>query len=132
MEAPLVGVLEEPSAPVYEEVLERQADLFGGITGLCAVASPDDAAPVQAAERVGQAFFAFEQLLLDGEQYSPGQDRSWNAWRLLSEDDVYELIGHWHDEFRSAIEEFPEEQRTRLRPLTAIDFEVWERRSLST
>jgi hypothetical protein len=116
---------EQPTVAAYEKILNRQAELFGSLTGLAATAATDDEAIHSTAATIGRAYFAFEQLLLDGDQFADGEDSGWNAWQLASTATVRNLLEARRAVAHRNLSELPDERAATIRGLFAVDLEEW-------
>jgi len=132
IEAPFVALRAEPSRDTYKKVLDRQADLFGCLTGLCGLLGECDEETIIACEDIGRAFFKFEQLLLDGEQFADGETAGWNAFVLLDSDRVISRIATIRSEYRATLAELPGEPAQKLEWLVAVDLNRWQREVFDT
>ncbi|WP_247730880.1 hypothetical protein [Halovivax limisalsi] len=125
MEAPLAGVLTDPGLDPYLEIVERQGDLFGFLTGLCAVLGDEPTPTVERAERIGRSFFAFEQFLLDGEQYGGGETEGWNLFALAGTNEAIDRLVERRIAYERACRILPEHQQSTLTSLVAVDLDRW-------
>lgn len=116
-----------PSPAAYRELLAHQASLYGGVTGLCAIAA-DRRDLLPTFERLGRAFFTYEQLLLDGRQHHAGDPDPWNAWRISDSATVRRHLRCVEREYHRCLDAVPVEDPEFLRALVAVDLEAWERR----
>lgn len=111
----------EPSAENYRELLDRQAHLFGSVTGLAAVAAGAVEEDVERAAAAGRAYFRYDQILLDFRQFVQDDDDPWNAWTLLDEESTRSYLDRQRSTFERHVETLPEEHRRLLTPLVAVD-----------
>ncbi|SER28152.1 hypothetical protein [Natrinema salaciae] len=129
MEAPLGGIRTDPTLERYRAIVDRQAVLFGALTGLCAVVG-DHPATVERAEQLGRAYFRFEQFLLDGEQYASGETGGWNLFALADAADALEYVTDCRRDYERACRSLPDADRRALRPLVGVDLDRWAEREL--
>jgi len=115
----------EPAAPEYRELMDKQAELYGAMTGLGALTADVKDREVERAETFGKNFFKFEQCVLDRKQYESGDPDPWNLWSLATERYATESLLDWQSEMETYLRTLPEEQRRLLRPLIALDVEAW-------
>jgi hypothetical protein len=124
MEAPLAECQLSEDAAVYDDIVTRQSDMFGFVTGLPAVVADADTDAVERDERIGQLYYQYEQLLLDCEQ----QDgESWSVDQFESETAVVGRLEEIEREADDLLASLPEERASLLEPLFAVDLEVWRR-----
>lgn len=114
-----IEVTEDPSREVYLEMVERQGNYYGAITGVAAVAAGADEEGVARAEELGRLAYCLDQGQLDRIQYEGGDgddpDEKWNLCAFYDEDGFTELLGEWRDRFDELVETFPPDQRPLLR-----------------
>lgn len=114
-----IEVTEEPSREVYREMLDRQSNYYGAVTGVAAVAAGADEEAVERAEELGRLAYRLDQGQLDRIQYEGGDgddpDETWNLRAFYDDEEFAELLGEWRDRFEEIVETFPPEQRPLLR-----------------
>lgn len=127
--APLTEAREEPSAERYDEVLERQSELLGSVTGCCAVAAGADDEAVAHAARVGRLVYRHFAIVHDVEQHAAGEDADddWTAPAVFGRDGVRERLAELRTDVEAATERYPDPAARRIRNLVALDVEKWER-----
>lgn len=127
--APFTETQEEPSAALYESMLDRQSELLGFVTGVAAVAAglPDD--DVAHAARVGRLVYRHFALVHDVEQYERGDDGDgdWNAAALFGHDGTQQRLVDVRSDVERATRRYPDPAGTRIRNLVALDVEEWRR-----
>jgi hypothetical protein len=113
-----------PSPEAYLDLLDRQAELYGFLTGLAPIVAgnPDKC---DDAKKIGKAMFKQEQLALDCEQYEKEPDDPWNARALFSQEEILSLLSEWHDDVCELTESVSDPHASRIRALTALDTEAW-------
>lgn len=113
-----------PSTEAYLDLLDRQSELYGFLTGLAPIVAgePDQR---DDAKTIGKAMFKQEQLVLDCEQYEDEPDDPWNARALFSQAEILTLLSEWHDDVCRLTEPVSEPHASRIRALTALDTEAW-------
>lgn len=116
---------EVPTLQSYRAILDRQAELFGSVTGMAAIAANASDDAVGNAASIGRTYFEFEQLLLDGEQYAGDEDGVWNAWKLGDPGTVEDLLKRRRMDAHEHLSNLPDERTESLRALFAIDLEEW-------
>lgn len=116
---------QQPSASAYLDILEDQAEHIGLLTGIAAIVAGEDPATVESAETFGKHYFKFEQFLLDCRQHATDDPDPWNACRLTSEREVFELLSVWQSEMNAFLDDLPPERAENLRPLVGLDLETW-------
>ncbi|WP_211338343.1 hypothetical protein [Haloterrigena salifodinae] len=115
----------KPSRKRYLEIVGKQANIFSTIAGIVSIISESGEFGLEKAEKFGDVYFKFDQFILDGEQYKAGDPDPWNAWNLLPEEEVRELISGWQETLEILVTDLPEKRAQLLRPLIAIDIESW-------
>ncbi|PSP85407.1 hypothetical protein BRC83_02940 [Halobacteriales archaeon QS_1_68_17] len=114
--APLLEEDRDPSGDVYLDVLARQSDLFGSMTGAAAMAGGADTDGVSRAREIGSTYYKCEQMLLDVAQFPDDEDR-WNARAFFTENEIARLLDGWRAEVSPQIDELPEPRARLVRPL---------------
>lgn len=125
--APQMEASRDPSIEAYEELVERQAVLFGFVTGLSAVVTGQDETTVDRAERLGRTAYKHAQYVLDYEQYQSGRTERWNAAELASEAALVDRLQQWRAEVTELTSGYADERAFLLRALVALDVEEWRR-----
>lgn len=123
IEAPYVEHRSDPTFDAYVRSLERQGELFGFATGLAATVAGVDRDCVERARRLGNAYYAYEQLLVDRRQFEQDDGDSWNAWHLASESTVCDALLRHRREATDCLEQYPREQRQAVSSLFAHDLD---------
>lgn len=125
IESPYREMHETPSVDAYRQILQRQSNLFGFVTGLAPVAAGADETAIERAERIGREFYIYEQYMVDREGYDRGEAGAWNIWELVSEDQAVELMNERAGEITDLASVFPKETQTAIRALVAQDIPQW-------
>lgn len=115
----------EPSRDAYATILDRHAEYYGALTGLAALIAGGDKSTVADAEQVGRTYFKFEQVLLDVDQHREGDADPWNAWQVMSEEEVLRFVHEWRGDITAYLAGLPDVQGARLRPLVNFDVKTW-------
>ncbi|WP_459193957.1 hypothetical protein [Halosimplex sp. J119] len=123
IEAPFTELLADPEFEPYLDILDKQARLYGLVTGLSAIVAgePDRKG---AFEDLGRTYYRYEQLLLDLHQYERTDSEVWNAWTLTDEERVLSLIKDYEWELRDGLRTLPDDRYELLLPLVAADVEA--------
>lgn len=120
----------EPTFERYQTVLQRQGDLFGALTGLSAVVAGESTEQIERAEQLGDSYFRFEQLLLDGKQYAEGEQEGWNAFALAENEEAIKLVRDYRETYESVLDRLSESSRFPLQALVSVDIDSWASNSL--
>ena len=123
-------LLYDPSAEAYLDLIDKQSELFGAVTGVATIAADCSDGRVERAEAIGAAYFKHEQFLLDLEQYDGDDSDPWNAWHLLSADEATDHIRGWQDDIIRLTDTLPDEHAELIRPLVAVDLDACRERHL--
>lgn len=121
--------LSEGAAPCtaenYKQIVERQSDLFGCVTGLPPVVGGLPDRKVHLCEQIGQDLFKIQQFLADAEQHREEDGEQWNAWELYSQTEFQNEILTWKSEAMERVDELPSRQAEMIEVLFAINVEEW-------
>lgn len=120
LQAPYMQASLEPAGDRYRQILEQESNLFGFLTGLAAVVEDAEPAVVDRAANLGRSFYTFEHVLLDVEQRETDED-PWNAWALLSTDEIERWLAELQVEYLESLDDLTEERAGLARDLVAVD-----------
>ncbi|QLH78899.1 hypothetical protein HZS55_17080 [Halosimplex rubrum] len=120
----------EPSAETYFDILTKQANLFGSMTGTCGVVAGADRETVERYAAIGTLYFELDQLLLDGFQYGD-EAYPWNVWSLLPEDEALARLRARKEALDDHLETLPTRTAERVKPLIAVDLDTWVSETVS-
>lgn len=120
--APFREVSTEPTVETYLSVVDRQANLFGFLTGLAAIAADGDRDDIERAERIGRNYYAYEQFLLDRGQVD---GETWNLWTLASEETAVDILLDRRESIETDVDALPETSAAMIRSLVAHDVDAW-------
>lgn len=121
IEAPLTELVEEPSAEVYLDIVDRQATLYGFLTGVSAITGGASRTGIDRAESIGRTYYKFEQLLIDRSQ----ADGKWNAWELMYDADVLDKLFELQTDLERLVGDLPQRRAEQIYALAAIDLNEW-------
>ncbi|WP_181686081.1 hypothetical protein [Halorhabdus salina] len=123
---PMVESTATPDAETYRSLLDRQASLYGMLTGLAAVVNDESDDTIERYERLGETIYRHRQVVLDYEQYQDGEDDPWNARQLMDESAVLSLLATHEQTVDDLTADLPGPPRGRLRALVALDTSAWQ------
>lgn len=115
----------QPDAEIYTELLNYQANMYGGILGLSVLIAGGNNQSVKEAEFFGRCYFKFEQLLLDTQQYLVDDGDPWNAWELMPEGRIKGIIKHNKYRMTKFIQKLNTSDSELLLPLVLTDIDGW-------
>lgn len=123
--APYYEATLDSSFESYSIILNKQSKLFGSLTGISALAAGCSEQEVSDAEKIGELFYKFEQLVLDCEQYTPDTDERWNIRTYRSLDGVQPILTDWSEQLYDVTSSYSHTNKEIIRSLLALDFEKW-------
>lgn len=115
----------EPSKDAYLDIVEKQSELFGMITGMSVFIAGEGPLSIEEAERIGKLYFKYDQFLLDREQLDSTDSDPWNAWKLMPESETTDYVRRWQNDVATLTERLPQERAELIRPFHSLHICEW-------